>query len=64
MVHEPTGGPLDGPAPGEDPEVLRPKVAVDASDVDAGAGAVVEGCGAVAGVGPGFRHLRVRLRDP
>lgn len=58
VVHQPAGGPLDPPASGDDREPFDAGVASDDFDVDAEAGAMVDGFRLVAGVGPRLGHLR------
>ncbi|GAA0324602.1 hypothetical protein GCM10010302_74680 [Streptomyces polychromogenes] len=48
----------------DDLEALLAGLAVDDFDVDAEAGAVIDGLGPVSGVGPGLGHAGVGLRDP
>lgn len=59
VVHEPADAPLDGPAPRDDREAAAARRAGDGLDVDAEAGAVVDGGGAVAGVHSRLGHARV-----
>ncbi len=54
VVHEPAEGPLDDPAPWDDLEAFLARVARGDLDVDAEDGAVFDGLGPIAGVGPGF----------
>lgn len=54
VVHEPAEGPLDNPPSRDDFEALLAGVTPHDFDVDAEGGAVVDGLGAVAGVGPGL----------
>ncbi len=58
-VHEAAEGPLDQPASRDHLEAFDAGFAGGDFDVDAGACAVSDGFGAVAGVGPGFGHGRV-----
>ena len=56
-------GPLDHPAPRNDLETLLGGVAAGDLDIDTKAGAVVDGPGAVAGVGPGSGDPWVGVGD-
>jgi hypothetical protein len=63
VVHEPAEGPLDDPTPRNHLEAFLGRVTSGDLDVDAEAGAVVDGLGAVAGVGPCLGHAWVGVRD-
>ena len=63
VVHEPAEGPLDDPAPRNHLEPLLGGVAVGDFDLDAQAGAVVDGLGAVAALGLRLCDVRVALGD-
>lgn len=55
-MHEPAEGALDGPPLGDHGEARDAGGALDHVDVDAQAGAVVDGLSAVAGVDPRLAH--------
>jgi hypothetical protein len=58
VVHQPAEGPLDNPTSEDHLEPFDAWVALDDFDVDAEAGAVVDGFCSVAGVGPRLGHSR------
>lgn len=63
VVHEPAEGALDDPASGDHLEALVGGVTPGDFDVDAQAGAVVDGLGAVAAVRPRLRDAGVVFGD-
>jgi putative transposase len=64
VVHEPADAALDGPPPGDDLESFDAWRALDGMDIDAQAGAVVDGGRAVSGVDPRLGHPGVGGGDP
>lgn len=61
VIHEPAECPLDDPAPGDYLEALLARVAV--GDFDVEGGAVVDGFGSIAAVGPRLGDSGVGLGD-